>query len=220
MDGLLLVNKPSGITSFDVIRRLRQITGVKKIGHAGTLDPMATGLMLLLIGSATKAAGVYSKLDKTYQAEINLGSKSSTGDAEGELTKVSNRQPKRAEVETALGEFQGLIQQVPPIYSAIKIKGQEAFKRARRGEVIEMPSRLVTINSIKLDNYHYPLLKITADVSSGTYIRSLAEAIGENLETGAYLSGLVRTRVGKYRLEQAVSLDASANDIASAILKI
>ncbi len=220
INGLLVINKPKGITSFDVIRRLRHITGERKIGHTGTLDPMASGVMVMLFGSATKRAGEFSKLDKTYNAEITLGSTSSTGDAEGELTAVSNQQPSKGEVEAALTKFEGKITQTPPVYSAIKIDGQEAYKRARRGETVEIPSRQVTVHSIKLISYEYPIIKIEADVSSGTYIRTLAADIGELLGTGAYLSGLIRASVGDFNLEAAAELEDSTESIKSAIIDI
>jgi len=220
INGLLVINKPQGITSFDVIRQLRRITGERKVGHTGTLDPMATGVMVLLFGSATKQAAEFSKLNKTYEAEITLGSTSSTGDAEGQLTPGSDQEPTVDQVQTALKQFTGQITQTPPIYSAIKIDGQEAYKRARRGESVEIPSRQVTIYSIKLLDYSYPIIKLAADVSSGTYIRTLAEDVGKALETGAYLSGLVRTRVGEFDLAKAIELDASKNEIALAIIDI
>lgn len=206
MDGLLLLNKPNGITSFDCIRRLRQNTGVKKIGHAGTLDPQASGLMLMLFGTATKQAQRFSKLDKEYEAEVTLGCVSSTGDKEGELKLVSKHAPDLTKLEQAVS-FTGDVSVAPPVYSAIKIGGQEAYKRARRGEKIEMPVRLMTVRQAELMSYEYPIVKLRWTVSSGTYVRSLAERLGDELGTGAYLSGLVRTKVGEYELGQAVELD-------------
>lgn len=210
MNGLLLVNKPAGITSFDCIRKLRRTTGVKKIGHAGTLDPAAHGLMLILFGTACKQASTFSKLDKTYVAQIELGKNSTTGDREGELANISERQPDLDEIERTLGLFIGEITQTPSKYSAIKIDGQEAYKRARRGEEVVMPSRQVTINSIDLISYKYPYLEIDTSVSSGTYIRSLAEDIGKELGTGAYLADLTRTSVGEYSLDNAVHLESNS----------
>ena len=207
LNGLLLVNKPLGITSFDVIRRLRRQTGVKKIGHAGTLDPLATGLMLMLFGTGCKHAMGLTKLDKRYMGEITLGATSTTGDAEGEKTQVSDRIPTRDEIEAILPRFQGEITQTPSIYSAIKINGQEAYKHARAGREVEMPSRQVTVYELKLVEYEYPVIKIDAKVSSGTYIRSLAADIGETLRVGGFLSGLVRTEVGDYNLSDAAELE-------------
>lgn len=211
MNGLLLVNKPIGITSFDVIRVLRRKTGFRKIGHAGTLDPMASGLMLMLFGTACKQAMSLTKLDKRYLADVILGANSSTGDAEGDLALVSDRQPSRGEVEAALTKLTGEIAQTPPVYSAIKINGREAYKRARAGEKVEMPSRLVTVHSLDFIKYEYPRVELAAHVSSGTYIRTLAEDLGGLLGTGAYLGGLVRTEVGGYQLEDALPLDEFAD---------
>lgn len=209
MNGLLLVDKPLGITSFDVIRRLRRQTGVRKIGHAGTLDPLATGLMLMLFGTACKQAESLTKLDKRYSAELTLGANSTTGDAEGEKLAVSDRVPTKDEVVAALDKFRGELTQTPSIYSAIKINGQEAYKHARAGREVEMPSRLVTVYELGLISYDYPIIHLEAKVSSGTYIRSLAEDLGAALNTGAYLSGLVRTEVGEYRLGDATELEGS-----------
>jgi tRNA pseudouridine55 synthase len=205
--GLLLIDKPAGITSFDCIRALRRQTGVRKIGHAGTLDPMATGLMLLLVGSATKQAGRLTKLDKTYAATLTLGATSSTGDAEGDLSPVSDNIPAEAEVDAALSRFRGAITQTPPAHSAIKVAGVRAYKLARAGKSVTMPPRQVEIRSLVAEDYAYPTLRFRADVSSGTYIRSLAQDIGAALEVGAYLSALRRTKVGDYAIEEAHALE-------------
>lgn len=205
--GILLVDKPAGITSFDCIRRLRKQLGVKKIGHAGTLDPMATGLMIFLVGSSTKLATSFLKHDKSYDAEITLGFNSSTGDKEGDLTAISEKAPDLSGVEAILPKFTGLIKQTPPAYSAIKIDGKAAYKRARSGEKVEIPEREVTIYSLNLGSYEYPKLNVSTHVSSGTYIRTLAEDIGKSLGTGAYLSNLRRTTIGDYTIEQAKPLE-------------
>ena len=221
MNGLLLVDKPLGITSFDVIRRLRRQTGVRKIGHAGTLDPLAAGLMLMLFGTACKQAMSLTKLDKRYSAELTLGANSTTGDAEGEKLAVSDRVPTKDEVIAALDRFRGEITQTPSIYSAIKINGQEAYKHARAGRSVEMPSRQVTIYELELISYDYPVIKLETRVSSGTYIRSLAEDLGGVLGTGAYLSGLVRTEIGEYRLSDAVELEGSdAQSVATNLIDL
>ena len=218
MNGLLLVNKPVGITSFDVIRQLRRSTGVKKIGHAGTLDPLASGLMLMLFGTACKQAQTFSKLDKTYLGELTLGLTSTTGDEEGEKISGSDRVPTLAEIETAAQQFVGEITQTPSQYSAIKINGTEAYKLARAGKTVEMPSRQVTINSLEIRSYEYPRITFEAGVSSGTYIRSLAADIGETLGTGGYLSALQRTRVGEFDLLDAVELPTADNQVVTANL--
>ncbi len=221
MNGLLLVNKPVGMSSFDVIRRLRRQTGVRKIGHAGTLDPLASGLMLMLFGTACKKAELLTKFDKRYEAKIRLGANSTTGDAEGEKLLVSERVPTLGEVEAALARLTGEVTQVPSMYSAIKINGKEAYKRARAGEAVEMPSRVVTVYENVMQNYEYPVIRLNSKVSSGTYIRSLAQDLGELLGTGAYLDGLVRTEVGDYRLENAMELDgADGENVEKALLDV
>ena len=194
-DGIILIDKPSGMTSFGVVARVRRVlseqAGKKvKVGHTGTLDPFATGLMILTVGKECKNAGDYSKLDKTYEATIVLGKTSTTGDPEGEITDISDEAPSSEVVEAALARFTGKIEQTPPIYSAIKINGQRAYKLARRGEQVEIPKRQVTIHSLELLEYTYPELRVRVRVSSGTYIRSLATDLGSNLTTGAYCSVL------------------------------
>lgn len=212
-DGILLVDKPVGWTSFDVVAKIRgQIRaeytarGEKptkrqlKVGHAGTLDPFATGLLIILLGDATKKADEFLKLDKVYEATVRLGQTSTTGDPEGELTAVSDRQPTQEEIETALKQFVGEITQVPPVYSAIKIDGKRAYKLAREGKEVDIPSRQVTIHSIELLEYTCPEVRIRTHVSSGTYIRTLAEDIGVALEVGAYCAGLRRVTAGSFSL--------------------
>ncbi len=207
-DGMLLIDKPAGITSFGVVARVRrqlsqQLGKKAKVGHTGTLDPFATGLMIIVTGKECRNAGNYSKLDKEYEAVITLGVTSSTGDPEGELTQVSAEQPTKEAVEAALKPFIGEITQRPPMFSAIKINGRRAYDLARKGEVVEMPERQVTIYSLELLQYTYPEIQIRVHVSSGTYIRTLAEDIGKLLETGAYCSQLRRTKVGEWDVADA-----------------
>ena len=211
-DGMVLVDKPAGITSFGVVARVRrrlseQIGKKAKVGHTGTLDPFATGLMLIVTGKECRNAMNYSKLDKEYEATIILGQTSSTGDPEGEITSVSDIQPTRAQVEAALAQFTGEITQRPPMFSAIKINGRRAYDLARKGEVVEMPERQVTIYSLELIDYAYPAIRIRAHVSSGTYIRTLAEDIGSALETGAYCSELRRTKVAEFSVADATPVE-------------
>lgn len=210
-DDVLLIDKPASITSFGVVARVRrkmsQHFGRKiKVGHTGTLDPFATGLMIIVTGKECKNAGDYSKLDKVYEATFRLGQTSSTGDPEGEITDVSADIPTKAQVEAAILPFIGEIKQRPPIYSAIKINGQRAYKLARKGEVVEMPERTVTVFSFELLDYSYPEMKIRVHVSSGTYIRTLAEDIGNLLGTGAYCTQLRRTKIADYSIENAQKL--------------
>lgn len=206
-DQIILVDKPAGITSFGVVARVRrklsQQFGHKvKVGHTGTLDPFATGLMIIVTGKECRNAGNYSKLDKVYEATIRLGQTSTTGDPEGELTLVSDIVPSRSDVEAVLARFTGEIEQRPPMYSAIKINGERAYKLARRGEVVEVPARTVTIFSLELIDYTYPEIKIRTHVSSGTYIRTLAEDIGTALGTDAYCSQLRRIKISDYSVDQ------------------
>lgn len=211
-DSVILVDKPSGMTSFGVVARIRRVLsreiGKKaKVGHTGTLDPFATGLMIIVTGKECRNAGNYSKLDKVYEATIKLGQVSTTGDPEGEISNVNNRIPDESEITATLAKFTGEINQTPPIYSAIKINGQRAYDLARAGKAVEMPSRQVNIYSLDLLEYEYPYLKIRTHVSSGTYIRTLAEDIGKTLGVGAYCLELRRTQIAEWNINQARLLD-------------
>lgn len=207
-DGIILIDKPAGMTSFGVVARVRRVlsqqAGKKvKVGHTGTLDPFATGLMIIVTGKECKNAQKYSKLDKVYEATFRLGQTSTTGDPEGEVTEVSSHQPSKEAIETALKQFTGEITQRPPIFSAIKINGQRAYKLARDGKEVEIPLRKVTVYSLELLDYTYPEVKIRTHVSSGTYIRSLAEDIGKVLGTGAYCTELRRTSISGWQVKDA-----------------
>lgn len=210
-NGVILIDKPTGMTSFGVVARVRRVLsnqqGKKvKVGHTGTLDPFATGLMILVIGKECKNAGNYSKLDKIYEATIKLGQVSTTGDPEGEITSFSDQAPSEEKIKEILNKFTGTINQRPPIYSAIKIDGQRAYKLARAGKTVEMPERQVTVYELDLIDYSYPELKVRANVSSGTYIRTLAEDIGGILGTGAYCTQLRRISIDKWNVGQSVTL--------------
>lgn len=206
-NGILLVDKPKGWTSHDVVAKLRRITGIKRIGHGGTLDPLATGLLVIGIGSATKQLERFVQGDKTYLAGITLGATSTTDDAEGELTaRPVAGEPNEEMVVPMLQKFVGTREQLPPVYSAIKTGGKKAYAEARAGREVERKPRLVTIHELETVGYQYPRLMIRVTVSKGTYIRALARDIGEALGTGGYLSALRRERVGAYSLEQAHTL--------------
>jgi tRNA pseudouridine55 synthase len=213
MDGILLVDKPKGWTSFDVVAKVRGLiraeTGLKKpkVGHTGTLDPLATGLLVLTLGSYCKRAGEFSKLDKVYEVTMKLGQTSTTGDDEGEIVDSSSKVVDSKELQAALKKFKGEIMQTPPAYSAIKINGQRAYKLARAGKEVNIEPRKVTIYGIADVEYSYPEVKFTAKVSSGTYIRSLVEDIGKKLGTGAYMSELRRTEVGKFSIQHAFAIE-------------
>lgn len=207
-EGIYLINKPRGRSSFSIVAQVRRLSGIKKVGHAGTLDPEAEGLLIVLVGKDyTRQAEKYSKLDKTYRFTIKLGENSTTDDEEGEKESVSNHKPSQAELGKIIEGLTGEIKQTPPAYSAVKIDGQRAYKLARKGERVDIPARKVTINSFKILKYKYPLVELEADVSSGTYIRSLARSIGEELDTGAYCTQIVRTRIGKFKPTDALAID-------------
>ena len=220
MQGILLVDKPATWTSFDVVNYVRRIVaeheGKKpkncKVGHTGTLDPFATGLLVLLIGKEyTKKAAELSKVDKTYEVTMRLGNTSTTGDPEGKITAVSDTIPTPESIQEALEGFKGQIEQVPPAFSAIKVDGQRAYKLAREGKEVKIEPRKVTINRLELVDYSYPEVKFVADVSSGTYIRTLVEDIGNALGTGAYTTELRRTQVGSLSVDDSItpkSIDA------------
>jgi tRNA pseudouridine55 synthase len=218
MDGFLLVDKPLNWSSFDVVAKVRgtlKRSGIAhpKVGHTGTLDPMASGLLILVIGSYTKQAAIFSKLDKTYEVVMTLGSRSTTGDREGALVAGSTKQPTVSELKKVLSQFTGSMEQTPPVYSAIKIDGQRAYKLARSGKPPIMESRPVTVYRTTLQGYNYPDVSFTTSVSSGTFIRSLVEDIGKTLETEAFTSALRRTVVGDYSVTSATSLDNLSGEL-------
>ncbi|MCQ2571288.1 MAG: tRNA pseudouridine(55) synthase TruB [Candidatus Saccharibacteria bacterium] len=212
MEEIIYVDKPAGMTSFGAVARVRRILSQReghkvKVGHTGTLDPFATGLLILLAGKATKKAPELTKKDKIYEATIRLGETSTTGDPEGEITNVGAVLPSKEEIVEVLKKFTGQIEQQPPIFSAIKINGQRAYKLARAGKEVEMPTRTVEIYSLDLVDYTEPELKIRTHVSSGTYIRTLAEDIGKALGCGAYCSQLRRTRIAEYDISEVELFD-------------
>ena len=208
MEQIIFVDKPSGMSSFGAVARVRRILSERmghkvKVGHTGTLDPFATGLLILLAGKATKKAPELTKLDKEYEATIRLGAKSSTGDPEGEITITDDGiNISRAQVEKTLVQFVGEIEQRPPIFSAIKVNGQRAYKLARAGKEVEIPTRKVQIYSIDIIDYAPPFLKIRTHVGSGTYIRTLAEDIGKALGCDAYTTELRRTKIADYDINK------------------
>ncbi len=242
MNGILLVDKPIGWTSFDCVAKVRgllrsqqttisnqqsaivqnsafTISKKVKVGHTGTLDPQATGLLVLVVGQYCKRAQEYSKLDKTYEVTMKLGQTSTTGDEEGEKSEVSSLQPSHGDIEAALQDFVGETEQTPPIYSAIKVNGQRAYKLARAGKEVKLEPRVVTIHKIELTDYRYPEVKFTAEVSSGTYIRSLVDDLGRELNTGAYMSALRRTSVGKFEINHSLPMaDITAEAISSGLI--
>lgn len=214
MQGILLVNKPVNWTSFDVVavvrRTIAEEIGLKpkniKVGHTGTLDPLASGLLVLLVGKQyTTLAEKYTKLDKEYIVELRLGEKSESADLETETINISNRKPSLKEISDCINSFVGDIEQVPPVYSAIKVNGQRAYKLARQGKEPELKPRPVKIYKIELISYAYPIIQLKAMVSSGTYIRSLVVDIGDKLKVGAVMTALERTKVGSFNLTDSIT---------------
>ncbi|MGM0440651.1 MAG: tRNA pseudouridine(55) synthase TruB [Chlamydiota bacterium] len=205
--GILLVNKPAGITSFQIVRLLRRKLGVKKIGHAGTLDPFATGLMVMLIGREyTRLSDTFLNSDKEYLATIKLGEATDTHDNEGTVTYQSSYQPDLPEVEKAIALFQGQIEQIPPMFSAKKVAGKKLYQLARQGQEVERKPITVVLNTT-LISYQYPDLKIRVSCSKGTYIRSIADELGKKLHCGGHLTELCRIRSGKYFLSDSIDIE-------------
>ncbi|NQT50271.1 tRNA pseudouridine(55) synthase TruB [Candidatus Kuenenbacteria bacterium] len=208
LQGIIGINKPKGPTSHDIVDQVRRITGERKVGHAGTLDPLASGVLVVAIGREnTKKISEIVKTEKEYIAKVKLGETSTTDDGEGEKVKSSNVKGKSIEeIKQILDGFVGEIEQIPPVYSAIKMKGKKAYELARQGKDVKMEPRKVFIKKIELFKYEWPYLEIKVVCGPGVYIRSLARDIGEKLGTGAYMAELERTRVGEFAIQDAVIL--------------
>ncbi len=202
------MDKPQGLTSQKAVTQVKRALGVKKAGHAGTLDPMATGVLLVCTGEATKVSRFLMELQKEYLATVRLGTRTDTFDAEGKVVEsVEGVEPSVGDVEQALEQFRGEIMQLPPMYSALKRNGTPLYKLARKGIEVERPERPVTIYSLTLEDYRFPLITIRLTCSKGTYVRTLADDLGRALGTVAHLSALIRTAVGSHRVEDAAKLD-------------
>jgi len=214
LSGILNINKPTGMTSHDVVARVRRLTGQKKVGHAGTLDPMAQGVLLLCLGQATRVAEYLMDGDKVYEALVRLGVSTDTYDAEGKVTSESPVNATRTQVEEVLSDFVGTIQQTPPVYSAIKHEGTPLYRLARRGQPVSPQPRPVEIHALTLQEWSPPDLRIEVQCGKGTYIRSLAHDVGQRLGCGAHLAGLTRTASGHFRLEGAITLASLAEAFA------
>ena len=207
MEGIIVVNKPKGITSFDVIRKLKKILKTKKIGHTGTLDPLATGVMLMCVGKATKLASDLEAKDKVYIADFDIGYTTDTYDIEGKKIAENIIDVSKEDLEQSIKKFIGNVKQVPPMYSAIKIDGNKLYHLARKGIEVERPERDVTIEYINLLDFKDNKAKIETKVSKGCYIRSLIYDIGQDLGTYATMTALQRKQVGDYSLENSYSLE-------------
>jgi tRNA pseudouridine55 synthase len=206
-EGLVVVYKPRGITSHDVVDGVRRILGTKKVGHAGTLDPMAQGVLVLGVGRATRLLRYLSGLDKEYEGTGVLGVETDTLDADGDMVRTAPVDVEPDALEKALGSFIGEIDQVPPAYSAVKVGGERLYRAARRGEAVEAEPRRVRVDAFELTRFRSPEFDFLVRCSSGTYVRSLVADVGTAIGPGAHLSHLVRTRVGPFGLDRAVMLN-------------
>lgn len=204
--GLLIVDKPVGPTSHQIVAMVRKGTGIRKVGHAGTLDPRASGVLVLCLGAATRLSEYLSASTKAYEAIVRFGISTRTFDGDGEIVQRSNRAPTRREIEQVLPEFRGEIIQQPPPFSAVKVQGKKAYELARAGDDPDLAPRPIRIDRLELRSYAPPDLALTVECSAGTYIRSLAQDLGQRLDTGAHLAGLRRTRAGPFSLEDATPM--------------
>jgi tRNA pseudouridine55 synthase len=220
MDGFLVIDKPAGMTSRDVVNiAQRWFPRKTKIGHAGTLDPLATGVLLLAVGTATKLVERVQAMGKTYQTRILLGFTSDTDDADGTLTAFpAGEVPTEKMICDLLPQFIGEILQLPPIVSALKIDGRRAYDLARRGQEVKLQPRTVRVDAIRIHGYEWPHLDLEIDCGKGTYIRSIARDIGEKLTCGGLVQTLRRTRIGEFTAERGIGVDATAEEAHSNLL--
>ncbi|MGH2691323.1 MAG: tRNA pseudouridine(55) synthase TruB [Actinomycetota bacterium] len=202
-DGLLLVDKPTGMTSHDAVDGVRRALGIKKVGHAGTLDPMASGLLVMGVGRGTRLLRFLSDLDKEYEGTGTLGVETDTLDAAGEVVRTAPVNVSEEDLRSAMKALTGEIEQRPPAYSAVQVGGERLYKAARRGEAVEAPPRRVRVDAFELERYTSPDFDFRVICSSGTYVRSLVADVGSRVGPGAHLTRLVRTRIGRFKLEQA-----------------
>ena len=208
MEGVLIVDKPQGLTSHDVVYRLRRKLGMKKIGHAGTLDPMATGLLIMLIGKATRFSQYLMSTDKVYEGEATLGVVTDSQDAEGEMMETRPvPELSEAAVREVMKGFLGDQYQIPPMHSAIKIDGVKLYHLARKGEVVEREPRFIRVSSFELLSFASPKISFRLHCTKGTYVRTIAHDLGQKLGCGAHLSALRRTASGKFELNQGLTLE-------------
>ncbi len=223
MEGFLLIDKPAGMTSHDVVDRVRRVTGIRKVGHAGTLDPFATGLLMVGVGrGATREMQKLVGLDKTYEAVFVFGSQSDTDDKEGVIEPAPIDRVEESEIKAVIDSYTGAIKQIPPAYSAIKVKGQKMYEAARKGEVLKVEPRNVTVYRMDAD---FPMcedrLAVSIECSSGTYIRALARDIGKDLGGGGYVEELRRTQIGSFSITDAQKLDRlDSEDVADHLVPV
>jgi tRNA pseudouridine55 synthase len=206
ISGVLVVDKPLGLTSHQVVQVIRRGTNIRRAGHTGTLDPRASGVLVVLLGPAVRLSEYISAEDKRYQATIKLGQKTDTYDADGKFTEETEAIVTMEQFEEALKDFVGEIQQVPPPFSAVKVNGRRAYEMARKGEEVELEPRTINVYSLEVSEWNFPEVVIDVHCSSGTYVRSLAHDLGEKLGCGGYLTGLRRSKSGRFSLKEAVPL--------------
>lgn len=207
-EGILIIDKPSGITSHDVVTFVRRKLNIKRVGHAGTLDPLATGVLVVLVGQATKLFNQFVSFDKAYLATLKLGTTTTTADIEGKLIAEQSCQHINPEqIEKAFSQFVGVLDQLPPMVSAVKVKGQRLYKLARSGIQVQREPRRVRVDRLEIQEVVLPYVKFYLECSKGTYVRTLAEDIGETLGCGACISQIQRTRVGPFFIHEAISLE-------------
>ena len=218
--GVINVHKPAGVTSRDVVNVIQKLVRPARVGHAGTLDPMATGVLLVCVGPATRLVSILQQAPKTYRAEFRLGERSDTDDSTGQVEVVTDVGTVPADdIVAGLKKFRGVVEQTPPAYSAVKVQGRRAYAMARAGEDVSLQSRPVRIDSIDVLNYQWPVLDVEIRCGSGTYIRSIARDLGESLGCGGLMSGLVRTEIGEFNLDNAVTPgDLNLDNIAECVL--
>ena len=225
MDGIVIIDKPASITSHDVVAQVRRILQTKRVGHTGTLDPFATGVMVILVGKATRLAQFLDKDEKEYLATVRFGFETDTGDGTGRRKAEGRRQndvverPVQTDLEAMLAKFRGVIQQTPPMYSAKKVEGKKLYELAREGIEIERKAAVVTITSLEIisdDELSKDSVRIRVVCSAGTYIRTLAEDIGREVGLGAHLTELRRTRSGRFTIDQSITLDELQDSVSPA----
>lgn len=213
MNGIIVIDKPPGVTSFEVVKKVRSRFKIKKVGHCGTLDPLATGLLIILLGKDTKLFSKFSTFDKVYDATLELGLATTTGDCQGDVSqRCSVDGISIAEIEKVFGNFVGEIYQVPPMFSALKYRGKKLYELARLGIEVPRKKRPVKIFNLKINNFHLPYVDFCVHCSKGTYIRTLAQDIGEQLGCGACITKIRRTLLGPFDIKEAITLDKLNED--------
>ena len=207
-NGIIVVNKPSGMTSHDVVSQARRRLNMRQIGHAGTLDPLATGVLVLLIGKGTKLFNKFEAFDKAYKASLILGTRTTTADIQGQIIQqVPYEQVSQEGILETFKQFLGEIEQMPPMVSAVKVNGRRLYELARKGIEVEREARQIRIDTLKLLEFHPPRVRFYLECSKGTYVRKLAEDVGEKLGCGACIAEIERTKVGPFAIEEAVTLE-------------